>query len=457
MKVRLSLLTLLSLFVFLSSCSKKGSSSSSDSGSISIQNGTNPLPVKDLKATYKIMSNGKWAATLTWTTLPTIKSYTIKRGIKTAVYDDTYPNVTSPYTISNLEPGTTQFFRIIVVATVGGADVSVTSDEYSIKLPIDAYTEKPGAFTMYSVGGPSQATITWADSARASFYTIHKGTTKGSYPTVVKELAKSPYVDTKATNGQKTYYMVIAINSAGSTNATDDPAHDDFALPAAALGDFTLTAIPGNSKVTLNWGSSTGALQYRVFRSTSPSSGFVKISGDLSSKTYTDNTAVNGTLYYYQVSAVGGSFPAKTSNTVSATPMPLPSSFTATAQAGDSQVTLTWPAVTNATTYTIQYGTSSGSYPMTVSSSATSPFIVTGLSNGTPYYFIVTAVNGTGSTDSGEITATPVLAASWVGIKQFGAGLFVPAYSYNYGLTRDSASNVYTTSIYEHYSWFARW
>ncbi|MEZ0391130.1 MAG: arabinofuranosidase catalytic domain-containing protein [Pseudobdellovibrionaceae bacterium] len=64
---------------------------------------------------------------------------------------------------------------------------------------------------------------------------------------------------------------------------------------------------------------------------------------------------------------------------------------------GDQEVTLTWEASANASTYTVHYGTSSGFYPTIFSSSATSPTTVTGLTNGTVYYFMVTAVNEQGT------------------------------------------------------------
>lgn len=61
-----------------------------------------------------------------------------------------------------------------------------------------------------------------------------------------------------------------------------------------------------------------------------------------------------------------------------------------------------------ATSYTIKYGTQSGSYTSSVTGVATSPYTLTGLTNGTPYYIVVDAVNsdGTGA-DSSQVTAKP--------------------------------------------------
>jgi hypothetical protein len=64
------------------------------------------------------------------------------------------------------------------------------------------------------------------------------------------------------------------------------------------------------------------------------------------------------------------------------------------------QNTVTWGSSTGASTYTLKRGTSPGVYGTTVSSSATSPYVDTGLTAGTKYYYRVDAVNVGGTTTS---------------------------------------------------------
>ena len=61
---------------------------------------------------------------------------------------------------------------------------------------------------------------------------------------------------------------------------------------------------------------------------------------------------------------------------------------------GDNQVALTWtaPTVGSPTSYNVLRGTTSGNYPVTNTTSSTS-YTDTGLANGTPYYYVVEAVN----------------------------------------------------------------
>jgi fibronectin type 3 domain-containing protein len=82
------------------------------------------------------------------------------------------------------------------------------------------------------------------------------------------------------------------------------------------------------------------------------------------------------------------------------------------AVAGDAQATVSWSAVTGATSYKIYYGTAAGvtASSATFVASAVTPQIVTGLNNFTPYYFVVTALNAAGeSIVSSEVSATPLL------------------------------------------------
>ena len=86
-----------------------------------------------------------------------------------------------------------------------------------------------------------------------------------------------------------------------------------------------------------------------------------------------------------------------------------PSNVNATA--GDGQVSISWGSVSGATSYNIYWSTSPGVTADTGTniSNVTSPYTHTGLTNGTTYYYVVTAVNNYGeSGESNEVSATPI-------------------------------------------------
>ena len=79
------------------------------------------------------------------------------------------------------------------------------------------------------------------------------------------------------------------------------------------------------------------------------------------------------------------------------------------ATAGNTQVSLTWNVSSGATSYNVKRATVSGGPYTTTASPATTNYTDTGLSNGTNYYYVVSAVNSFGeSTNSVEVSATPL-------------------------------------------------
>ena len=85
---------------------------------------------------------------------------------------------------------------------------------------------------------------------------------------------------------------------------------------------------------------------------------------------------------------------------------PTPTGVSATA--GNTQATISWSASSGATSYNVKRSTTSGGPYSTVGSPSASPFTNTGLTNGTTYYYVVSAVNSAGeSANSTQVSVTP--------------------------------------------------
>jgi subtilisin family serine protease len=85
---------------------------------------------------------------------------------------------------------------------------------------------------------------------------------------------------------------------------------------------------------------------------------------------------------------------------------PAPTNLNASGSNG--QVSLTWTAVSGATSYNIKRGTSSGSETLLASGIQSASYTDSAVTNGTTYFYKVSAVNGAGEgPDSGEASATP--------------------------------------------------
>ena len=148
-----------------------------------------------------------------------------------------------------------------------------------------------------------------------------------------------------------------------------------------------------------------------------------KISPPLDSldTSYVQTGLNNGTLYYYIVTAINGVGESVASASVSSTPTApavIPSAPTGiSATPGDSQVTIGWTAVDGATGYNIYWSTVPGVTTATGAeiTGTSNPYIQTALTNGTPYYYIVTAVNSLGeSAVSSQVSATPAVTLAFL-------------------------------------------
>lgn len=114
-----------------------------------------------------------------------------------------------------------------------------------------------------------------------------------------------------------------------------------------------------------------------------------------------------------------------------------------TVTAGNAQLTVTWTAVTGATSYEVYFNTTNNLSTATLFAgdpdNTDTTCIITGLTNGTPYYVWVKAKNSAGTSDASPVaTGTPV-AASWPGTVQFGSTEFDSAE----GIALDASGNIY--------------
>lgn len=109
-----------------------------------------------------------------------------------------------------------------------------------------------------------------------------------------------------------------------------------------------------------------------------------------------------------------------------------------TATPGEGQVALSWTASTGATAYHVKQASSSGGPYTEVAAPSAPAYTRTGLTDGTAYYFVVTASNSAGESGrSPEATATPAAPrfGTWSNVTPSGVD---PALSGGYG-TQDVA------------------
>jgi|GEM_PF-4108323 len=276
-------------------------------------------------------------------------------------------------------------------------------------------------------------TVQWSPVVGATSYKVYRASTSGvnksNYGTLPngdqQPSAASPFLDINVTNGTTYYYVVTAVNAVGESAESSEvfATPTSTNVPSAPIG---LKATASAGQVTLEWNSSTDAASYFVYMATVSGinrNNWNTIVGGKRSQViggatqYIATGLTNGTTYYFVVTALNDVGQSLESNQVSATPFASvtvpspPGNLSATP--GDQKVTLRWDNATGATSYKIYWGTASGvkpspNPPVQSISNVSSPYVHTGRSNGTTYYYIVVGVNDRGeSLPSSEISAIP--------------------------------------------------
>lgn len=131
------------------------------------------------------------------------------------------------------------------------------------------------------------------------------------------------YCTTAFTFSNNTAYTYYRLNIT-SNNGFDLLYLNELEMMEAAItlpdAPANLTAIAGDSQVSLSWTASTGAESYNIKRATTSGGAYSTVASNIYTNSYTDTGLTNGTTYYYVVTAVNSAGESANSNEASATP-----------------------------------------------------------------------------------------------------------------------------------------
>jgi hypothetical protein len=222
------------------------------------------------------------------------------------------------------------------------------------------------------------------------------------------------FTSTRATFFQAALLLLVGSLLVGCASASSSGGGGGGAtIPAVPEG---LRATAANAQVTLSWMAASGATSYHVKRSTTSGGPYTQVASPTGT-TYTDTGLTDGTKYFYVVSALNSAGESANSTVANATPSapatapPTPTNLQATG--GNTQVSLTWTASNGATGYDVERSTTGGGPYTQIGTASINSYTDTGLTDGTTYYYVVTAVNAAGqSSDSNQASATPAASAT---------------------------------------------
>ncbi|MBI2478406.1 MAG: S8 family serine peptidase, partial [Planctomycetia bacterium] len=208
----------------------------------------------------------------------------------------------------------------------------------------------------------------------------------------------------------------------GGNSDSPDKHEENLGWAANAAPDNTppfapsgLSAVAGNAQVVLDWADNTESdlAGYNVYRSTTSGGLYTGANTELVNSSSFTNTGVAAGTYYYIVTALDWSGnESAASNETSATVVEMPPAAPSglSAVPGSGQVVLDWADNTESDLagYNVYRRVTGGLYDAAIPVSSSS-FTDTDVTNGTTYYYVVTAVDfeNNASDNSSEVEATP--------------------------------------------------
>ncbi len=354
---------------------------------------------------------GNTSASVSWSSDAGATSY--------AVFDATSPGGENPggatactanastftCTVSGLTNGTEYYFT--VVATNAGGPSGQSTE-------VHATPEPPPPGTPTGVGasaGNASASVSWSSDAGATSYKVFDATSPGGENpggATACTANASTFTCTVSglTNGTEYYFTVVATNGGGSSGqSTEVHATPEPPAPGPPSG---VSALAANAAVSVTWSSDAGATSYAVFDATTPGGenpgGTAACTANASTFSCTVNGLANGTEYYFTVVATNGGGSSGQSTEVHATPEPLPPAQPSGvgASSANASAIVSWSSDPGATSYAVFDATSPGGEnpggtAACTANASTFTCTVSGLTNGTEYYFTVVATNAGGS------------------------------------------------------------
>lgn len=331
-------------------------------------------------------------------------------------YLDNNPNAYFPY-----------YYKVTSTNLLGESGLSLVNTGINKPIPNPPYISGSNI-----VPGDKKVTFSWSSSSGADGYYVYRDPNTTGAPNFatsspgarIGTVNTLSFVDNNGglglTNNKTYYYKISAYNTTGEGTTTVGLSGTPAPPPSDPAIAPTVIPIVNSSSpyraLRINWSAIPGATGYVLYRSTNnpptkANSTRIPVSGTLGNVlTYSDPINA-GTVYYYAFTAsnaVGESNLSPASNGAESRPDIVGFPAIGSVIPSDKQLTVKWNSAVGAKGYYIyriaspngtgdQYFSTSTANKLPVNITSGTTYVDTGLTNGTTYYYKITAYN-----DSGE-------------------------------------------------------
>ena len=151
-----------------------------------------------------------------------------------------------------------------------------------------------------NIASSGKIKLTWEKVEGAAKYKVYRATSKTGTYSLLKTTTGTSLSNTSAVAGKQYYYYVIAVGENGAESEKSSIVTRVCDLPRPVV---KVTNVASTGKIKLTWDKIDGAKSYKVYRSTSKTTGYTLLK--TTTGTSLTNTSVEvGTRYYYKVYAL---------------------------------------------------------------------------------------------------------------------------------------------------------
>jgi autotransporter-associated beta strand protein len=289
-----------------------------------------------------VSSSGHQSVTLNWNVASSASFYSVWRSVlvntgggssntlSTIILNNSTTNTS--YTDTTPTDGSIYSYCV----TASGAGGTSGNSASAVARPLPA---APSALPVSLTGifsATNVITLNWTAVPGAVGYAIYRAVSVNGPFTFLQTVTETVYYDSTVSSNTVYYYRVAAVNGGGvSANATDSVNYNQI-FPAS------LIAVGTNTQIKLAWPATTGATSYNLKRGTSSGNETTTVATGITGLSYTNTGLVNGTTYYYVVTATGSGGTSGNSPEASATPFATSSGIWAVDASGSWSVPANW-------------------------------------------------------------------------------------------------------------------
>ncbi len=310
--------------------------------------------------------------------------------------------------VADLYTGRTYYFRVVMTDGEGKA---TSGKALKVKPTLAA-----PSFKKLSPSASDRVDISWSQTDGADFYRVYRSASKSGGYKSVKTVYGTSYTD-KVAGGRTYYYKIMPLRynpdgkkTRGKCSAVKSV---KVIIGTPSIASVDSIADENGDSLIVSWNPVQDAERYKVYRSTSRTSGYkcvAKLDGAVLS--WTDTDVKPGKKYYYKVSAgttasgkmaYGSKSVSASRWTVSKAPKDISIS-----QDGAGGVTLQWSPSEAADYYQVYRAMADGDYVLLKDRVGSCSYTDVGLSDGETYSYRVSAVHGTLESPPGPEAAVKV-------------------------------------------------